>query len=101
MILIYMIYLFIFISFTGKLGEKKLLIQQFGSSKEFVKSADHALDWKTNFPNDTSPSDLIEAAIQVTGCEYEGGTCWGQEVHKLNKITFQTFLSLQNLNCVN
>ncbi|KAK7335582.1 hypothetical protein VNO80_27506 [Phaseolus coccineus] len=64
----------------GKLGEKILLIQQLGSSKEFVKSADQALDWKTNFPNDTSPSDFIEAAIQVAGCEYECGTCWGQEI---------------------
>jgi len=76
-------------------------MQKLGSSKEFVKSADQALDWKTNFPNDTNLSDFIEAAIQVAGCEYECGTCWGQEVHKLNKITFQTFLSLQNLNFFN
>ncbi|KAL9322587.1 hypothetical protein ACSQ67_010640 [Phaseolus vulgaris] len=64
----------------GKLGEKILLMQKLGSSKEFVKSADQALDWKTNFPNDTNLSDFIEAAIQVAGCEYECGTCWGQEV---------------------
>ncbi|XP_047181632.1 cellulose synthase-like protein H1 isoform X1 [Vigna umbellata] len=65
---------------AGKLGEKKLLTQQFGSSKEFVKSADRALDWKTDFHNDTSPSDCIETAIQVAGCEYECGTCWGEKI---------------------
>ncbi|XP_027927163.1 cellulose synthase-like protein H1 isoform X2 [Vigna unguiculata] len=64
----------------GKLGEKKLLTQQFGSSKEFIKSADHALDWKTNFHNDSSPSDCIEAAIKVAGCEYECGTWWGEKI---------------------
>jgi len=87
-----------FYSLAGKLGEKKLLTQQFGSSKEFIKSADHALDWKTNFHNDSSPSDCIEAAIKVAGCEYECGTWWGEKVHILNKITYQTFLSLKNLN---
>ncbi|QCE09538.1 cellulose synthase A [Vigna unguiculata] len=64
----------------GKLGEKKLLTQQFGSSKEFIKSADHALDWKTNFHNDSSPSDCIEEAVQVAGCEYECGTWWGEKI---------------------
>ncbi|XP_027927164.1 cellulose synthase-like protein H1 [Vigna unguiculata] len=64
----------------GKLGEKKLLTQQFGSSKEFIKSADHALDGKTNFHNDSSPSDCIEAAIKVAGCEYECGTWWGEKI---------------------
>jgi len=87
-----------FYSLAGKLGEKKLLTQQFGSSKEFIKSADHALDWKTNFHNDSSPSDCIEAAIKVAGCEYECGTWWGEKVQRLSKITFQTFLSLKNLN---
>ncbi|CAJ1956284.1 unnamed protein product [Sphenostylis stenocarpa] len=63
----------------GKLGEK-ILIQQFGSSKEFVKSADLAFDGKTYSSNDISPSDSVEAAIKVAECDYERGTCWGKKI---------------------
>ncbi|TKY48723.1 Cellulose synthase protein H1 [Spatholobus suberectus] len=63
----------------GKLGEK-ILMQQFGSSKEFVKSTALALEGKAYFPNDISPSNFIEAAIQVAGCGYEYGTLWGKKI---------------------
>ncbi|XP_020238399.1 cellulose synthase-like protein H1 isoform X2 [Cajanus cajan] len=63
----------------GELGEK-ILIQQFGSSKELVKSAAHVLLGKVKFPNDVSPSSFIEAAIQVAGCGYEYSTFWGKKI---------------------
>ncbi|KAK7375197.1 hypothetical protein VNO78_35890 [Psophocarpus tetragonolobus] len=63
----------------GKLGER-ILIQQFGSSKEFVNSATKALDGKAYFPNDNSPSNFTEAAVQVAGCGYEYGTLWGKKI---------------------
>ncbi|KHN44862.1 cellulose synthase-like protein H1 isoform X2 [Glycine soja] len=62
-----------------KLGEK-ILIQQFGRSKEFVKSAAVALDGKAYLPKDISPSNFIEAAIQVARCGYECGTFWGKKI---------------------
>ncbi|XP_004487424.1 cellulose synthase-like protein B4 isoform X2 [Cicer arietinum] len=64
----------------GKLTEKKL-IQQFGSSKEFVKSATHAFersDYSTN--NGISLSNFIEEAIQVSDCGYDNGTSWGKKM---------------------
>ncbi|RDY01531.1 Cellulose synthase-like protein H1, partial [Mucuna pruriens] len=63
----------------GKIGEK-ILIQQFGSSKEFLKSTAHALDGIAYFANDISPSNFIEAAIEVAGCGYEYGTFWGKKI---------------------
>ena len=66
------------------------MIQQFGSSKEFVKSAAVALDGKAYLPKDISPSNFIEAAIQVARCGYECGTFWGKKVYNINNFIFQT-----------
>ncbi|KAJ1400053.1 Nucleotide-diphospho-sugar transferase [Sesbania bispinosa] len=63
----------------GKIVEKTL-IQQFGSSKKFIKSAIHALEGSAYSTNDDSPSNFIDAAIQVSDCGYEHGTCWGKQM---------------------
>ena len=60
-------------------------MQQFGSSKEFVKSAAHALEGRAYCTNDITPSNFIETAIQLSDCVYESGTCWGKQVHNRNK----------------
>ncbi|XP_020238421.1 cellulose synthase-like protein H1 [Cajanus cajan] len=65
----------------GKLElEEKILIQQFGSSKEFVKSAAHALEGSAYSVDDITPSNFTEAATQVANCGYEYGTCWGKQM---------------------
>jgi hypothetical protein len=61
---------------TGKLVEDKLL--EFGSSKELIKSAAHALKGKRDPPDHLW--DSIEAADQVASCNYEYSTGWGREV---------------------
>ncbi|KAK7324809.1 hypothetical protein VNO77_28664 [Canavalia gladiata] len=63
----------------GKAADK-ILVQQFGSSKELVKSVAHALEGSTYSLNDISPSSFIEAATQVGNCGYEYGTCWGKQM---------------------
>ncbi|KAI9107611.1 hypothetical protein K1719_021274 [Acacia pycnantha] len=61
-----------------KLSNKELE-QKFGSSKEFVKIAAQA--WEDNSRSDViNPSTSLEAAIQVSSCEYEYGTAWGKQV---------------------
>ncbi|XP_011007182.1 PREDICTED: cellulose synthase-like protein H1 [Populus euphratica] len=62
----------------GGLTEKEQL-RVFGNSKEFVRSAAHALQGKANTSPEILPK-LIEAAHQVAGCGYEYGTSWGKEV---------------------
>ncbi|KAH1222434.1 Cellulose synthase-like protein H1 [Glycine max] len=64
---------------NGKL-EEKILIQQFGSLEEFVKSAAHAMEGSAYSANDITPSSFIEAAIQVADCGYEDGTWWGKQM---------------------
>ncbi|XP_062150899.1 cellulose synthase-like protein H1 [Alnus glutinosa] len=63
-------------SINGKLVEDKLL--EFGSSKELIKSAAHALKGKRDPPNHLW--DSIEAANQVASCDYEYSTGWGREL---------------------
>ncbi|KAK7272276.1 hypothetical protein RJT34_28773 [Clitoria ternatea] len=63
----------------GKLTEK-ILVQQFGCSKEFVKSAVHALEGSAYSSNDLRPSNFSEAATQVANCGYENDTCWGKQM---------------------
>ncbi|KAK2370181.1 cellulose synthase protein H1 [Trifolium repens] len=63
----------------GKLAEK-ILTQQFGSSKEFVKSATHAMEGSDYSTNDISPSNFIEEAIRISDCGYEYGTDWGKKM---------------------
>ncbi|XP_028797154.1 cellulose synthase-like protein H1 [Neltuma alba] len=64
-----------------KLSDKELQ-QKFGSSKEFVTLAAQA--WEDNTysscSNVITPSTSLEAAIQVSSCEYEYGTAWGKQV---------------------
>ncbi|MCI02532.1 cellulose synthase-like protein H1-like, partial [Trifolium medium] len=62
-----------------KLAEK-ILIQQFGSSKEFIKSATQAIEESDHSTNGISSSNFIEEAIQVSNCGYEYGTCWGKKM---------------------
>lgn len=52
-----------------------------------MKSAARALGGKANDPK--SPSDFIEAAHQVAGCDFEHNTSWGKEV------SFNTTLGLE------
>ncbi|XP_020238415.1 cellulose synthase-like protein H1 [Cajanus cajan] len=59
---------------------ENILMQQFGSSKEFAKSAVSALEDSAHSANDITPSNLIEAATQVANCGYEHGTCWGKQM---------------------
>ncbi|KAL2331853.1 hypothetical protein Fmac_019434 [Flemingia macrophylla] len=47
--------------------------------EELIKSAAHPLEGKANFANDMSPSNFIEAAIEVAGCGYEYSTLWGKK----------------------
>ena len=68
-----------FVSSAGKL-EENILIQQFGSSKEFIKSAAHVLGGSAYSANDITPSNFLEATTQVANCDYECGTFWGKQV---------------------
>ncbi|XP_045804574.1 cellulose synthase-like protein B4 [Trifolium pratense] len=63
----------------GKLAEK-ILIQQFGSSNEFVKSATHAMEESDYSTNGISLSNFIEEAIRISDCGYEYGTDWGKKM---------------------
>ncbi|GAU17127.1 hypothetical protein TSUD_106260 [Trifolium subterraneum] len=62
----------------GKLADK-ILIQQFGSSNEFIKSATKVMEGSDHSTNEISSSNFIEEAIQVSNCGYEYGTCWGKQ----------------------
>ncbi|EEF33041.1 conserved hypothetical protein [Ricinus communis] len=59
------------------LGDNELL-NIFGNSMEFIKSADQALQGKTSTQRNLS--NLVEAAYQVAGYSYEYRTAWGTEV---------------------
>ncbi|AES67199.2 putative cellulose synthase (UDP-forming) [Medicago truncatula] len=63
----------------AKLAEN-ILIQQFGSSKKFVKSATQVMEGNDYSTHGNSPSNFIEEAIKVSDCEYEYGTCWGKQM---------------------
>ncbi|KAG5114522.1 hypothetical protein JHK82_037791 [Glycine max] len=63
----------------GKL-EEKILIEKFGSSKEFIKSSAQALGGSAFSANDITTFNFIEAATQVSNCEYEYDTCWGKQM---------------------
>ncbi|XP_057729313.1 cellulose synthase-like protein B4 [Arachis stenosperma] len=69
---------------TGRNKEKlaeSVLIKQFGSSNEFVKSVASALEGNSYSPNDDrSPSNFIKEATKVSDCKYEHDTSWGSEM---------------------
>ncbi|KAL2331854.1 hypothetical protein Fmac_019435 [Flemingia macrophylla] len=56
--------------------EKKTI---FGTSKVFVESATRALEGSTFTPNNNLFNSL-EAANEVSSCEYDYGTAWGEQV---------------------
>ena len=62
---------------TGKLAYEETL-QEFGSSKELIKSVVLALKGNTNPSNCLRNS--IQASYQIASCEYEYGTSWGTKV---------------------
>lgn len=63
---------------AGKIADDELL-KKFGNSKEFVKSAAHALEGKTGFSS-SNLSNSLDAARQVADCGYEFGGSWGDGV---------------------
>ncbi|XP_059452412.1 cellulose synthase-like protein H1 isoform X2 [Corylus avellana] len=64
-------------SINGKLAYEETL-QEFGSSKELIKSAVLALKGNANPSNCLWTS--IEASYQIASCEYEYGTGWGTKL---------------------
>ncbi|KAE8075661.1 hypothetical protein FH972_014355 [Carpinus fangiana] len=64
-------------SINGKLAYEKTL-QEFGSSKELIKSAVLALKGNTNPSNCLWNS--IQASYQIASCKYEYGTGWGTKL---------------------
>ena len=80
-------HVYYFVSSAGK-SEENILIQQFGSSKEFIKSAAHVVGGNGYSANDITPFNFIEAATQVANCEYECGTFWGKQVHNRKKRVY-------------
>ncbi|THG13570.1 hypothetical protein TEA_007833 [Camellia sinensis var. sinensis] len=64
---------------TRKLS-KEALLQTFGRSMEFTKSAAKILSGiKTSSIGPKIISSYIETAYQVAGCDYEYGSSWGRE----------------------
>jgi hypothetical protein len=51
----------------------------FGTSKRFVESASKALEGKIFAPKDNL-CNYLEAAKEVSSCEYEDNTAWGKKV---------------------
>ncbi|KAK3184396.1 hypothetical protein Dsin_031682 [Dipteronia sinensis] len=66
-----------FNSVNGKIDGDEILLKEFGNSKEFIKSASHALKGKTDIRMD--PSNSLDAAHQVAGSAYEYGSSWGEK----------------------
>ena len=66
---------------AGKVDSDEILVKEFGNSKEFIKSAGHALKGKTDIR--MNPSNSLDAAHQVAGPAYEYGSSWGEKVSKI------------------
>ncbi|KAK3198761.1 hypothetical protein Dsin_022176 [Dipteronia sinensis] len=66
-----------FNSVNGKVDDE-ILMKEFGSSKEFIKSVVHALKGQMDIP--MNPSNYLDAAHQVAGSAYEYGSSWGENV---------------------
>ncbi|KAK3184397.1 hypothetical protein Dsin_031683 [Dipteronia sinensis] len=66
-----------FNSVNGKVDDDdEILVKEFGNSKEFIRSAGHALKGKTHIPMNLS--NYLDAAHQVAGSAYEYGSSWGE-----------------------
>ncbi|XP_030544378.1 cellulose synthase-like protein H1 isoform X3 [Rhodamnia argentea] len=57
---------------------KERSLNGFGSAKQFINSAAHALRGNSDHPKDLLSS--LEAAIQVASCTYEHNTDWGKKI---------------------
>lgn len=70
-----------------KLGEDRLS-NEFGESKEFVKSVVEALKGKTNCSNNLL--NFLEEAHRLGDSTYEYGTGWGKNVSIIDLISLTT-----------
>ncbi|XP_058759228.1 cellulose synthase-like protein H1 isoform X1 [Vicia villosa] len=64
---------------SNKLSEKELK-QKFGTSKELMKSVNHALERRNYSSMDINVKKGVEEASQVACNAYEYGTSWGKQV---------------------
>lgn len=53
---------------------------KFGNSKELIDSSRSIISGDVLARTTANMSSRIEMAKQVGACNYEAGTCWGQEV---------------------
>lgn len=84
---------------AGKLSQKEIV---FGTSKEFVKSAVHALEGKTIFAPNDDRCNLLETAAEVASCGYEYGTAWGEQVRpKVGALQFPYLSPKLNIAPIN
>ena len=58
----------------------KELQAKFGSSKELIESSRNIISGDLLARPTVDISSRVEMAKQVGDCNYEAGTCWGQEV---------------------
>ncbi|KAK7261127.1 hypothetical protein RIF29_27431 [Crotalaria pallida] len=65
----------------------------FGTSKEFVESAAHALAGKKIFAPNDNHINSFETAIEVASCGYEYDTDWGKEVGWMYGTTSEDVLT--------
>ncbi|KAK4845721.1 hypothetical protein QYF36_008311 [Acer negundo] len=80
-----------FNSVNGKVDGDEILVKEFGKSKEFIKSAGHALKGKTDIR--MNPSNSLDAAHQVAGSAYEYGSSWGEKVGWIYGSTVEDILT--------
>ncbi|KAL3714737.1 hypothetical protein ACJRO7_006612 [Eucalyptus globulus] len=75
---------------NGELTKEKSL-NGFGSSKQFIDSAAHALQGNPDHPKDLSSS--LEVACQVASCTYEYNTDWGKKIGWMYGSTTEDILT--------
>ncbi|KAL5797911.1 hypothetical protein ACOSQ2_002731 [Xanthoceras sorbifolium] len=74
---------------NGKVDDE--LLKEFGNSKEFIKSAAHALKGDRGFPMDLS--NTLDDAHQVAGSAFEYGSSWGEKVGWIYGSTVEDILT--------
>ncbi|KAK3404472.1 hypothetical protein EUGRSUZ_K00778 [Eucalyptus grandis] len=75
---------------NGELTKENLL-NEFGSSKQFINSAAQALQGNSNHLEDLSSS--LETVHQVASCTYEYDTDWGQKIGWMYGSTTEDILT--------
>ncbi|KAI6672789.1 hypothetical protein NL676_000695 [Syzygium grande] len=75
---------------NGELTKEKSL-NGFGSSKQFINSATHALQDNADHPKELSSS--LEAAGQVTSYTFECNTDWGKKIGWMYRSTAEDILT--------